>query len=118
MLNSEPPDELLLEDELLELDELELELEELEEELPVDGLVLPPPQAANAAVSVVTPHAKKILFMVIFHINMMRDLLDIEKTISPSKTLFDGGDVSRSPLPSTDHWSLERGLSLQSLLHT
>lgn len=66
MLNSEPPDELLLEEELLEDEEL-LELEELEELLE-DELPLPPPQAAKATDSAVTPHAKKILFMVVPHI--------------------------------------------------
>lgn len=86
MLNSEPPDELLLDEELLDDDEL-LELDELDEELLDElldvGLVLPPPQAVMAADKAVKPHAKKILFMMVFHINMMRNLLDIRKTISP-----------------------------------
>jgi hypothetical protein len=69
ILNSEPPEELLLEEELLEDDEL-LELDELEEELLLDdGSPFPPPQAAKAADNAVRPHAKKILFMIVPHIN-------------------------------------------------
>lgn len=65
MVNSEPPEELLLEEELLEDDEL-LELDELLEELPLDDVELPPPQPAITADRAVMPHAKKILFMVVF----------------------------------------------------
>jgi hypothetical protein len=88
ILNAAPPDELLLEEEQEEL----LELDELEEEL-LDVSTLPPPQAAKAAERAVSPHAIKILFMVVSYIKRMRNLSDINNNI-PTKTLFDNGDPS------------------------
>lgn len=102
MLNSEPPEELLLEDELLDEDEL-LELDELEEELLDEllgvGLVFPPPQAARAADKAVTPQVKKILFMIRSRIKYDENRLDIDKTISPIKTLFDRAMLPDRLLP-------------------